>query len=264
MRRLLVLLILVVIFVALFALSRSIAGWGHYVVAGDAGALLYAASFDGGGTDGFNGDWSQYPGRLSAQLADGAMQISVGEPNKGAYAYAAPYFGDFDLRVDARAVSGPVDNGYGVVFRLQNKDNVQTEDDNYYLFLISSDGYYQVTRSVDGDVKVISDWIESPLVNQGLDAVNHLRVVARGDQFNFFINDQPVALCIPNDPAAQSTINSLTGECVGGAMLDTLTDDAIPNGQVGVSALWTAGADEEPVVAAFDNLLVYAPDANAQ
>ena len=110
-------------------------------------------------------------------------------------------------------------------------------------------------------MKIISDWIESSLINPGLDAANRLRVVAQGDQFRFFINDQPVSLCIPDDPDALSTINPLSGECMGGAMLDTLTDTTIPNGQVGVSALWTAGAADDPVVAAFDNLLVYAPPA---
>ncbi|MCC6805093.1 MAG: hypothetical protein IT319_19595 [Anaerolineae bacterium] len=262
MHRLIVLIVLVVTFAVLLALSRSAAGWKHAVVAGEPGALLYAASFDGGGTDGFNAVWEQYAGRLASQLDAGRIQISVGEPGSGSYSVAAPHFGDFDLRVEARAVSGPVDNGYGVVFRLQNKDNHLVDDDNYYLFLISSDGYYRVSRSVDGGVKIISDWIESPLINQELDAVNRLRVVALGDQFQFFINDQPVSLCIPDDPDALSTINPLSGECMGGAMLDTLTDPAIPNGQVGVSALWTAGADDEPVVATFDNLLVYAPDAS--
>lgn len=259
MRRLLVLIILVALFVVLLFASRWAATWKHAILSGEPGALLYAASFDGGETDGFNADWEQYAGRLASQLADGDIQITVGEPGAGAYSVAAPHFGDFDLRVEARAVAGPVDNGYGVVFRLQNKDNHLVDDDNYYLFLVSSDGYYRLSRSVYGDVTIISDWIESPLVNQGLDAANRLRVVAQGDQFRFFINNQPVQLCIPADPDALSTINPLTGECMGGAMLDTLTDATIPNGQVGVTARWTAGADEDPVVAAFDNLLVYTP-----
>ena len=49
MRRLLLLVVLIVLFVLLLALSRSIASWQHYVVSGDPGALLYAATFDGPG-----------------------------------------------------------------------------------------------------------------------------------------------------------------------------------------------------------------------
>jgi hypothetical protein len=257
-RRILVLIVLVVIFAVLLLASRSIAGWQHYIIAGDSGSLLYAASFDGGRSDGFNGDWSQYPGRLSAQIASGQMQISIGGEESGAYSVALPHFGDFDLRVEAQATAGPIDNSYGVVFRLQNKDNTAVEDDNYYLFLISSDGYYEVSRAINGKQKELSTWISSAAVNQGMNAVNRLRVTAKGNQFHFFINDQPVNLCIPDDPNAQSTVNPVSGDCMGGAMKDSLTDDSIPNGQIGVVAKSTdtGGAG---VVAAFDNLLVYAP-----
>src|SRR5262249_35764915 len=122
----------------------------------------------------------------------------------------------------------------------------------------SSDGYYEVSRAINGRQKELSTWIQSAAVNQGLKAVNRLRVIAQGDEFRFFINGQPVQLCIPDDPNAQSTVNPLDGSCMGGAMKDTLTDATIPNGQIGVVAQSTdtGGAG---VVAAFDNLLVYAP-----
>ncbi len=95
MRRLLVLIVLVLIFAALLALSRSRASWQHYVVSGDAGALLYAATFDGGAADGFNGEWDQYAGRLSTQIDGGQMQVSIGEAGSGAYSVAAALFRRF-------------------------------------------------------------------------------------------------------------------------------------------------------------------------
>lgn len=257
-RSLIVLIILAVVFAALLVASRSVASWQHAVVSGDAGALLYAASFDGGGADGFNSDWSQYEGRLAAKLDVGQMQVSVGEINSGAYSVASPHFGDFSLQVDAQAAEGPVDNGYGVVFRLQNQDNTSVDDDSYYLFLVSSDGYYQVSRAINGRQKELSTWIASDAIQQGLNVVNRLRVVAQGDEFRFFVNDTALSLCIPADPNAQSTVNSLTGECLGGAMRDSLIDDTILAGQIGVSARSTMSGGEG-VVAAFDNLLVYAP-----
>ncbi|MEP7290876.1 MAG: family 16 glycoside hydrolase [Chloroflexota bacterium] len=261
MRRILLLVVLVIIFAVLLVLSRSVASWQHSIVSAAPDTLIYAATFDGESTDGFNPDWTQYTGRLSAQIDSGSLRVEIGDIGGGAYSVAAPHFGDFDLRADAQTTAGPLDNAYGIVFRLQNKDNATFEDDSYYLFLISADGYYRVMRVIDGgSPEIISDWIASPSVNQGLGVVNRLRVVARGDQFNFTINDQPAPLCIPDDPAAHSTINPLDGSCMGGAMLDTLTDSTIPNGQIGVSALWMAGADEDPVAATFDNLLIYAPE----
>jgi hypothetical protein len=253
------LILLVVVLAVLLVLSRSVASWQHVIVSGQPGDLLYAATFDGAPADGFNGEWSQYPGRNSAQVSAGQLQITIGEIDNGVYSLTTPHFADFDLRVQAQSLAGPVDNGYGVVFRLQNRDNTDLSDDSYYLFLISADGYYRVSRVVAGDERILSTWIPSDSINLGLEAINHLRVVARGAQFQFFINDQPVTLCIPNDPAAQSTIHPLTGECMEGALLDTLVDVTIPNGQVGVSASSTLTGGEG-VVAAFDNLLIYAPE----
>jgi hypothetical protein len=45
---------------------------------------------------------------------------------------------------------------------------------------------------------------------------------------------------------------------MGGAMRETLTDATIPNGQIGVTARSTMTGGEG-VVAAFDNMLIYAP-----
>ena len=45
MRRILVLIILVLIFAVLLLVSRSVAGWQHYIIAGDAGMLLYDAFY---------------------------------------------------------------------------------------------------------------------------------------------------------------------------------------------------------------------------
>ena len=102
--------------------------------------------------------------------------------------------------------------------------------------------------------KKLSDWIPSPLVNQGLNVDNQLRVVAQGDQFRFFINDEQVALCIPNNPEGESTYFD---GCVDGEMHDTLTDDSIGSGQLGVMAITL---DEPNVEVVFDNVLVYGPE----
>lgn len=217
----------------------------HYVTSAQPGEVMFAAAFDG-----LEDDWQEYDdGQLAASIADGTLRLTVNAFQRLPYSLARPYFADFDLRVTATAVDGPLNNGFGVIFRVQDSNN-------YYQFLTSSDGYYQVQRSVDGVVKVLSIWIPSDIVNQGFDVANDLRVVARGDLFNFYINGQPVALCIPDDPTAESTYNDLTGECLGGQMLETLTDASIPSGQIGVVA---QSFDEAGVVVDFDNVVVTAP-----
>jgi hypothetical protein len=245
-RRILWVLVLAVLLAGFVFLSRALADW-HYVLSGNAGDLLYVTTFDD-----FNQDWTQYEGRLSSEATDGVLRISVDEPVAGPYSVAAPHVGDFDMRVQARAVEGPENNGFGIVFREQDPDN-------FYYFEISSDGYYQVSRMLNGESRELSTWIETPYVNRGIDAVNTLRVVGRGGRFQFYVNGQQLLLCIPSDPNAVSTWNFLQAVCVDGSMLDTLADDHFPTGRLGVVATTIVGSDTG-VVVDFDNVLVYAPE----
>jgi hypothetical protein len=240
-RRSVVLLLLIVILLAVLGLRQWVVNW-HPVLSGQPGALLYVATFDD-----FVDEWQQYQGRLEAQVIGQALQLGVDAVRSAPYSAAKPYFADFDLQVEARAIGGPVNNGYGVVFRLQDPDN-------QYMFLVSSDGYYQVRRKVQGIEKELSTWIASPLVNQGLGTTNHLRVVGTADRFRFYINGQPVQLCVPNNPEGVSTYS--LDQCIEGTMVDTLVDDAISSGHLGVVA---QSLDEPGVVVDFDNFVVFAP-----
>lgn len=242
MRNLAILLVLLVLLLLAGQILRLVEDW-HYVVPAEAGALLYVSTFDDS-----DPDWVQYEGRLSAQVTEAALRLDVGLEDSLPYSTAAPYFEDFDLLLRARPVAGPLDNGYGVVFRLQDADN-------YYMFLISSDGYYQVQRNINGQQKILSDWIPSPLIEQGLNVENWLRVVAQGDNFRFYINNSAVELCIPDSPFGVSTYSN---GCVDGEMRTSLVDGAIGFGQVGVVA---QSFRERGVVVDFDDLLIYAPGA---
>ncbi len=240
MRKLLLLLSLAAVFIVVQRLTQITADW-HYVVPVTAGDVLYAAAFDDRPAD-----WALYEGRLSAQAAGGALRIEVASPQSLPFSTARWHFSDFDLTLIARPVDGPLDNGYGVIFRAQDPSN-------YYLFLISSDGYYRVLREVNGEEKILSDWIPSDLIRQGMNVENRLRVTAQGSTFQFYINDERVELCVPDDPAAISTY---VDECIDGAMYDSLVDESLATGQVGVIAV----SFEEPgVVVEFDNVLVVGP-----
>ncbi|MCB9451009.1 MAG: hypothetical protein H6672_06190 [Anaerolineaceae bacterium] len=252
MRRVGLLLILVALLVAAVVLSRLVATW-HYILPAEPGAVVYAAAFDG-----LTDDWEQYEGRVSAEiLPESVLRLDVGSAPGGPFSVARPYFGDFDVRVEAQAVSGPINNGYGLIFRLQNHENSTLGDDRYYLFEVSSDGYYRVQRVLGSEQKDLSTWIPSPVINEGLDTPNYLRVVAQGDQFAFYVNGQQMMLCIPDDPEGESTFD-VFGNCTGGTMQPTLTDDALAYGQLGVIA---RALDAPDVVVEFDNFIVYGPTA---
>ena len=90
--------------------------------------------------------------------------------------------------MDVSKQNGPDDNAYGVLCRYQNPEN-------FYYFLISSDGYGGIGQRVNGQLKIISstDGKLDPLpsINQG-DAANHLRVDCVGSNLTMFVNGDQV------------------------------------------------------------------------
>ena len=252
------------------------------ILDGKAGDLLYVSAFDG-----FVDEWQQYDGRLEARVNGGGLTIGVDEAGAVAWSASTPHYVDFDVEVEAGAIGGIEDNGFGIIFRLQTEQSLscdlplvilcgmedlipalrtwrlilptrnRIEGINHYKFLISSDGFYSVWRIDNGDEKRLSAWIQSPLINTGISEKNTIRVIGRGDQFQFFINDEQVDLCIPNDPKAISTFSG--GECIEGRMVDTLVDDTISSGQLAMVAQTSQFGTG--TVVRFDNVIVFSPQA---
>jgi len=211
------------------------------VIDGPSGTVLYASDFEIAPEE-----WDTYDGRLSARIEGGILKIDVGDVQSAPFVPTRWHFKDFDAQVIAAAVGGPSVNGYGIVFRMRDAGD-------YYRFVISSDGYYQVTRAVDGVEREISTWIPSDAINVDFGSPNVLGVRGVGDQFTFSINGQQVELCLPDDPDGQSTYSG--GQCFG-TMTPTLTDSTHVTGQLGLIAV----AENEPDVSVvFDNFLVTKP-----
>ncbi|MEL6150011.1 MAG: hypothetical protein AAGK74_01650 [Chloroflexota bacterium] len=226
MRRYLLLILSIVFLLFVLLLRRNEDGL-RYVVPNRPPAVLYATTFDDGV---FGADWSQQDRTGGTiEVADDALNLTFAEivPGRQRLRSTTTYlFRNFDYSVTAAATAGPLNNGYGVVFR-------QFDEQTYYLFLVSSDGWYSVWRELPEGFIALSAWIPSEAINQGVDGeINRLRVTAQGDTFRFYVNDEPLMLCIPDDPGGESTY---TNECIGGTMQDTLTDDSIPVGRLGVA-----------------------------
>jgi hypothetical protein len=282
MRSGLLMLALCVSIVGLNALSVTWAA-SRAALTAPPGEVLYAAGFDG-----FVEEWQQYEGRLSAQIVDGVLRLSVDDAPAAIYSLATPHFRDFDLHVQATTASGPIDNALGVIFRFEKRSGAcdmpllilcdlaqvpllsvplrllfrpsASSAEGYYMFLISADGYYslwQAAESPDGtQARRVSAWIASDLINQGLNASNDLRVLAVGDTFRFYINGTLVPLCLPNDPNAQSTYSG--GQCIGGRMVEAWVNADFAVGQIGLVAQSTLSGGSG-VVVEFDNLRIFSP-----
>lgn len=254
------------------------------LVAGAPGDLLFAAAFDG-----FLDDWALYDGRQRAAIVEGELELAVDAAQKAAWSTAQYNFGDFDLQARARAIAGPVDNAFGIVFRLNDASGDACDlpaivfcgleallplagaalrqtlgdasDDRYYAFLISSDGFYSLWQAEAGSTQLRSAWIASPHIRQGLDVENVIRVVGAGSTFRFTINGAPAWLCLPDDADGVSTYYD--GDCVGGTMSEVFVNDSLASGALGVIAQSTASGGGG-VIARFDHVLVYAPGEGSE
>ena len=119
---------------------------------------------------------------------DGEFRITVYQPEYSTWSNPNPPrdFADFALEVDARRVSGPLNNEFGVLVRYQ------PETDEFYLFAISSDGFYSVQKYQADEWQQLVKWTESEAILRG-EAVNRLRVTGQGAKMRFFVNGEPLA-----------------------------------------------------------------------
>ena len=130
------------------------------------------------------------------------------------YTWQQNIFDDFIFEVEAQWVGGQPDYGFGMIFRVQDADN-------YYVFDITSTGFFKVDKRIDGEYHTLAEWERSSAINPR--SVNFLKVLAIGDRLIFFINNNRIK---------------------------ELTDDSFERGEFGLFAA-------EGVRAAFDNIKIY-------
>jgi hypothetical protein len=90
------------------------------------------------------------------------------------------------MEVDAGKLGGPDENRIGLICRYTG--------DDYYFFLISSDGFYGIGIYKSGQAVLLgqSEMQTNSNIKTGL-AVNHLRADCAGDKFTFYVNGFQVA-----------------------------------------------------------------------
>lgn len=134
---------------------------------------------------------------VEGQVKDGEYEMLV-KSNHGIYlATAGKNFSDGVYEVEATQIGGPLNNGYGMLFR------VDESTDSFYVFEVSGDGYVWIGYcsdlcETDAIALVGGDWFRSPAVNTGLHVKNRLRVEADGPQMTFFVNGVEVGRASDN------------------------------------------------------------------
>jgi len=152
---------------------------------------------------------------------DGEYLIEVLESDLAAWATSGDRWADVAVEVDARQVSGPDDNLYGLLCRYQDRDN-------FYEFDISGDGYYAIYVKRAGEFKTLVPWTATSAIRQG-ESSNHLAVTCQTNRLAMSVNGELVA---------------------------EVFDETLSEGEVAM----IAGTFDEPgVVIAFDNLQISNP-----
>ena len=128
---------------------------------------------------------------------------------------------NFVVEVDTTAVSGTKNNWQGIEFR--QKDKI-----NYYTFDISADGYYEILKFIDGVPTTLIKPTSSNIINQGIGATNHIKIITDSNKFTFVVN---------------------------GNVLDTVYDNTFSSGMISLRVLAPSSGSQSSEVS-FDNFKI--------
>ncbi|MBL8056462.1 MAG: hypothetical protein JNK29_07170 [Anaerolineales bacterium] len=135
--------------------------------------------------------WDRHAGaEITTDYAAGRYLIAVASPNLEAWGLAGLDLNDMRVQAEAVRADGPADNAFGLICR-----HTRTGDqNNFYFFLISSDGYYAAGKVVKDQRTYLNpagDFEPLAAIRTEPDAVNTLEAVCRGDQLSFTVNGTP-------------------------------------------------------------------------
>lgn len=148
------------------------------------GSLLFQDDFSDAGSG-----WLQGQDDFGiAEYTHGGFRIYVSSDLAGKISVLRLQpFEDVHLEVDATKIAGPDDNDYGLVCRY-------VDENNFYFFEISSDGYSGIGKYKDNRLVMISaaQMQSSEAIAQGA-ATNRLRADCVGTTLTFYVNGTQVA-----------------------------------------------------------------------
>ena len=155
--------------------------------------------------------------------ADGAFRIYVDAPNVNIWATPGLDLVDVSIETETIRVNGDRNNRFGVLCRYG-------EGPNFYVFLVSSDGYYGIGKIMGSKYRLLGaqTLLLSDQIPKGAQSL-HIRAECIQDTLTLFINGQQV---------------------------HQVRDSELARGDVGLFA----GAYDKPGTEVyFDNFAVYAP-----
>jgi hypothetical protein len=127
------------------------------------------------------------------------------------------------IEVDASKIGGPEENEFGVICRY-------VDENNFYFFTVTSDGFYSVNKVIAGEYEFIGmEEFGTTDVIQAGNALNHLTAECNGNALKFWVN---------------------------GTLLSDVQDDSFTVGDVGLIA---GTSDTSGTDILFDNFTITEP-----
>jgi hypothetical protein len=131
-----------------------------------------------------NSGWPEYSDEQYVdEYLNGAYHMVENEINTTSWAYPDEFsVNDVMVEVDATKNAGPDENDMGLICRYHNGDQ-------FYAGMITSDGYYGITKMTPDSFDVIDgEYLDySDLINQG-SATNHIQFNCVGDVLTLYVN----------------------------------------------------------------------------
>ena len=120
-------------------------------------------------------------------------RIYVNDTNIDYWANPNLSFTDVIVEVEASKMSGPDDNDFGIICRYKDVEN-------FYFFIISSDGYYGIGKMKNNQQVLIGreNLLPSEDIYQG-EATNNIQAECIGNSLTLFVNDQKLSQVVDED-----------------------------------------------------------------
>ena len=171
------------------------------------GELLFQDDFE---TSKVGGAWGCLRGENQSNYYEaGEYIINVVPADSWWRVQSGRSFGDSIVEVEATPTGGPDDNVYGLMTGWQNWSN-------YYLFMISGDGYFRLSKREGGNWTRNDPWTRSEAIKLGK-ATNLLQVQRQGETLSFYANGVKLADYVDGSfPEGNAGLIAGTTACGGG------------------------------------------------
>ena len=147
------------------------------------------------------------------EYGDSNYHVLVNKPGTLLLANPGKSFqGDVSIEVDASKIGGSDDNYIGALCHYQDPDN-------YYLLVVTSDGYSGIARRKGGQDSLICPglkFLKMDGIKKG-NATNHIRADCIGETLSLYANGQQVSLAYDNSLTGGDTgLAVRSGKLAGG------------------------------------------------